>query len=742
MNAIRPDDVRKIRVNNPSNLTNFLGNVVLKLRAVLFKANENENFQCTRNCLRLLDRILPVVFEDPQLTNSLFWEERELPIKSKDNPNETNKILLGPLLVETLLDLFFLPNFTFLLNPMEMKETISAFPSIEEGLLSNNSKLLASVRSSPKYVVADRAEVLLCMITLFSSALYEKYADEHPSRHKFFNPPIGAQPQKGSNSKFYYGEEGGEGAVYSPRKNMWVEHLVKMEGVKIRAFFGILVYCGVSYDPIGWGIPYNHIWVSDPHEQQMERSLQLLGILLEYRQSPLVANRAPLNAEKNASQDTVQLKNTLAEHLANLSHPDDLSLLWNGIITILNNPLIATNTYLPYSTKLTSARQEMLIFLWHNLMISKNFLEWGIKHNKLMDITYPIIYYLHEGRKDQPQLGMVHLGIFILFYLSGYREFAVALNTPFNKVPRFTSQNHYVTFSDFLISSLILIICDSHERIHPLRECCLTILANITPYTKTLSLITANNLLKLFTLITKPKFLFSNEQNYRCCFFLLESFNNILQYQFSGNMNVVYAIIKNNTAFTELQKLKIEDEVSVEEVDKNKKDVEMKQEIKPIVTIENADPPNPQTQTQNLDSSQNQTQNQNELQTNVTVTENHQEILQQPKFAPTKEWLNSWKSHLPIVTVIRFLKAIIPQIQDNVTKNLEDQDKILEFLQNTTVVGLLPLPHPIILRRFWPTLFALNWFHCYMWGVVFLKNAGSGIAFLGTAIKLFTVNLQ
>lgn len=53
-------------------------------------------------------------------------------------------------------------------------------------------------------------------------------------------------------------------------------------------------------------------------------------------------------------------------------------------------------------------------------------------------------------------------------------------------------------------------------------------------------MVAANKLLHLLEAFSTPWFLFSSPQNHHLVFFLLEVFNNIIQYQFDGermNMN-------------------------------------------------------------------------------------------------------------------------------------------------------------------------------------------------------------
>ena len=69
-----------------------------------------------------------------------------------------------------------------------------------------------------------------------------------------------------------------------------------------------------------------------------------------------------------------------------------------------------------------------------------------------------------------------------------------------------------------------------------------------------------------------------------------------------------------------------------------------------------------------------------------------------------------------------------------------DEQSILNFIINTTMVGLLPVPHPIVIRKYTPNHFTGLWFTAFMWGVVFLQNQLMPL-YDGSTIKLFTVTI-
>ena len=69
---------------------------------------------------------------------------------------------------------------------------------------------------------------------------------------------------------------------------------------------------------------------------------------------------------------------------------------------------------------------------------------------------------------------------------------------------------------------------------------------------------------------------------------------------------------------------------------------------------------------------------------------------------------------------------------------LTDESEILKFLQHGTLVGLLPVPHPILIRKYQPNSGTTMWFRTYMWGVIYLRNMDPGIWY-DTDVKLFEI---
>ena len=57
-----------------------------------------------------------------------------------------------------------------------------------------------------------------------------------------------------------------------------------------------------------------------------------------------------------------------------------------------------------------------------------------------------------------------------------------------------------------------------------------------------------------------------------------------------------------------------------------------------------------------------------------------------------------------------------------IDRGLTDESEILRFLQHGTLVGLLTVPHPLLIRKYQPNRETAIWFRTYIWEFVYLRN--------------------
>ncbi|KAK0676190.1 HID1 protein, partial [Pygoscelis papua] len=463
--------------------------------------------------------------------------------------------------------------------------------------------------------------------------------------------------------------------------------------------------------------------------------------------------------------------NLFVNYLSRIHREEDFQFILKGVARLLSNPLV--QTYLPNSAKKIQFHQELLVLFWKLCDFNKKFLFFVLKSSDVLDILVPILYFLNDARADQSRVGLMHIGVFILLLLSGERNFGVRLNKPYSvrvpmDIPVFTG-----THADLLIIVFHKIITSGHQRLQPLFDCLLTIVVNVSPYLKSLSMVAANKLLHLLEAFSTTWFLFSAVQNHHLVFFLLEVFNNIIQYQFDGNSNLVYAVIRKRNVFHQLANLPTDSQSIQKGLQRKKKTPEpiSRTNSQDGVSMEGSRPAAPAEPgtlktmlliLPGLPWYQMKAHGQQEPTLGKTLFKIFQDGHQKSQryseathpqqdrrrlssasssgqWTPTPDWVMSWKSKLPLQTIMRLLQVLVPQVEKIcIDKGLTDESEILKFLQHGTLVGLLPVPHPILIRKYQANSGTAMWFRTYMWGVIYLRNVDPPIWY-DTDVKLFEI---
>ena len=230
----------------------------------------------------------------------------------------------------------------------------------------------------------------------------------------------------------------------------------------------------------------------------------------------------------------------------------------------------------------------------------------------------------------------------------------------------------------------------------------------------------ACKLMHLVEAFSTPWFLLANKTNHNLVFFLLEMLNNLIQYQFDGNSNLAYTMIRKRNVFHQLANLAT-DGSSIQ------KTVSSKRSKKPLVrssshtedkTMEGSQPAMPaepgtlktslmklpridsltegvsahpsqrqldkltqSLQASNLEPDKSLTEEIKPVQPGVMVDNPHSEVndllcgdtgsehgksiekrkvskqSSEEHWKPTTEWVKEWKSHLPLQTIMRMLQV-------------------------------------------------------------------------------------
>ncbi|XP_071385558.1 protein HID1b isoform X2 [Centroberyx affinis] len=734
-------EIRAVREESPSNLATLCYKAVEKLvQGADSGCPSEKERQIVLNCTRLLTRILPYIFEDADW-RGFFWST--VPGAGRagrlDEGGDEEARPLAESLLLAVADLLFCPEFTVQSHKKGGPESAEDMQSIDSCEYIWEAGV-GFAQSPPLNYIHDlnRTELLKLLLTCFSEAMYL--------------PPS-------SDSR---------------NRNPWVTFFCSADNRHALPLFTSLLNVVCAYDPVGYGIPYNHLLLSDYREQLVEQAVQILIVTLEH-EAGSAASAALQALDPSAppaameDQEPAGPDNLFVNYLSRIHREEDFNFILKGLAKLLNNPLV--QTYLPHSTKKIQFYQELLILFWKLCDFNKKFLFFVLKSSDVLDMLVPILFYLNDARADQSRAGLMHIGVFIILLLSGERNFGVRLNKPYTlrvpmDIPVFTG-----THADLLIVIFHKIITSGHQRLQPLFDCLLTIVVNVSPYLKSLSMVAANKLLHLLEAFSTSLFLFSSSQNHHLVFFLLEVFNNIIQYQFDGNCNLVYAIIRKRNIFHQLANLPT-DTASIQKALQRKKksqtgisrtssiETESMEGSRPAIPAEPGTLKASLEATPGIDKLTEKSQisedgtmvalpNSHSPQTaadssaiaGASDTESRLSSVSSTAttWSPTPDWVLSWKTKLPLQTIMRLLQVLVPQVEKIcIDKGLTDESEILKFLQHGTLVGLLPVPHPILIRKYQANAGTAMWFRTYMWGVIYLRNVDPPIWY-DTDVRLFEI---
>jgi hypothetical protein len=349
---------------------------------------------------------------------------------------------------------------------------------------------------------------------------------------------------------------------------------------------------------------------------------------------------------------------------------------------------------LPSSVPRISFYQEVLVLLWKILEENEPFMEFVLKKCDSTQLVGPLCYLMHSVRHERHLVGVVHICTFVLLKLSGDRQLAIGCSkVPYRKklptdLPLFAG-----TYCDLLLITLHQVMMAGGERLSSQYNCFLTIICNVSPYCKSLSLEASMKLVGLFEVFVSRPFLYSAEPHGTFVGMLLETFCNLAQYQFEGNPRVVYALVRQRALFDGLFKLTAEGalaearEVAAQKAAKSKQTVQL-------------------------------------------------------PFEPTEEWLSSLKPANSQMTLQCLIQNVSGEIDEfcQAADGDVDESSVLGCISSLTMVGLLPVPHAIVIRQYQKNAMTSLWFTAQLWVVIFTQNQVMPL-FDGGRIRLFSVGI-
>jgi len=402
---------------------------------------------------------------------------------------------------------------------------------------------------------------------------------------------------------------------------------------------------------------------------------------------PLAIQGKSVLLPKAPKDEKRKMRNVYRHMLQNISRDVEIDLVFSGLVRMLNTMHQATQTYLPNSRRSVGFYQEALVLLWHLLTLNPAFTKRVVDHCDTNQILMSVLYLLQQAHGQPHLVGLLHTASFVLLVLSSERSFGVRLNESYSgkvplSIPAFSG-----CYADVVSLTLHKVISDSLPKSanDALVEMLLTVLCNISPYVKCFALESCLKLLSLIERCSRSAYVFRSAFTHHGLVFLVEVINNIIQYQFEGNSMLMYSVLRQKEVFERLAELKL---------------------------------PAPGSRRGRASSAASDQQT-------PKAEEASPGDVQDPlnTWQPDDAWLAGVKRKMPLQAILCMVEYLGPMVQGMCTEgDVSDQDVVLKYLRQTTMVGILPVPHPIVIRTYQASSYTSMWFTSYMWGVLFTRS--------------------
>ncbi|KAK4680249.1 hypothetical protein QC764_211420 [Podospora pseudoanserina] len=522
-----PADVRRTRDNALENLETLItavtGRLFMLRHHPSFPDHELAPDREVLNCVRVLTRVLPYIYEKESLQDwedSFFWAPRrkrsrkssiasEVLFDGADGVPKTPVVEyedakpLAEELIDTVTDLLFFSDLTVTKVP-------NGKPKVTYSIWQTGVGCTVPIATTKEHE-SNRCEILRLLLTLTSKSMYLSLA---------------TLPQTGTKALTYI--------CTCPDKQVVLSVLCSLLNTTLK------------YNPATWLAPYNALVPNHPKQLLVTTTLQFLLTTLLYT--------IPENPELPTP------KNHYRHYLGRLHRPSDFQFIVDGMTRVLNQPL--QGSYIPGAHAAVRFAPEIIMLFWEVTQCNKRFRSFLIDTGRAYDFVILILFYALEYKNDASKQGVVRMCAFLLQTLSVEKNFGTNLNKSFDAQdtlpPAIRIAGFRGTYADFLIQSIYALITTSQGKLTAIYPALLAIINNIAPYLDGLSAPTCSKIMHLFNSMSSPSFLLANETNHSLLRSLLEAINSIVEHQYIQNAHLVFAILRNKKRFEAVRSFTLE----------------------------------------------------------------------------------------------------------------------------------------------------------------------------------------
>ncbi|TDL27208.1 hypothetical protein BD410DRAFT_835524 [Rickenella mellea] len=524
--------------------TNFLKNMPVPGSTSTAERNTTKE---ALNCLRVLQRVLPVVFEAEyaEFEQALLWTQGEAKdavvaedgqqsqfvieddedddLEAQQSPRATARTgetrmlpSLAERLLRTTIDLLFCCGFT-LPSRIQVDHHKINYVIWEKGVGSTVDPSPSNAHDS------NKVEVLRFLLVLLSRQIYVS-----PSSLLSTPSPYTLNFVQKSHRRHVL-------TVLCSLLNTAMNSSHQSTGVVA----------------VAGKLPYNHLMFKgeDPRVTLVGICLQVLSVLLDF-QSGSAGDVVSNSVDPPATAPTSKT-NAFRYFLAKLHRPADFEFILDGLLGILQQHMWSINNLLPGSQKPVPHILETIVFFWKVVELNKKFRSYVLDSDKGSDMLAYLLCYGMDVKDKPQQHGLCRALSYIIQTLSAERAFGEKLSSPIRlQLPAKWSSGG--TVGDFMINSIYSIVATTSGQLNSLYPALIIALSNSAPFFKHLTVVASNRLVQLFAAFSSPSFLLSDEGHPRLLFFMTEVFNGIILHHLDENPNLAYAVLRSHKTFEDM----------------------------------------------------------------------------------------------------------------------------------------------------------------------------------------------
>lgn len=432
---LTPYDVHTVRDQNLPNFLLFVRVLAVKIVDLTQNFTPRKHLELL-NCLRLLAKLIPFVYELPdyatEIETRLFWSQTFNPIEFlKNGPSlaleptgfgfsEPEHQVLAVSLTNALVQLLLMPNFTIEQSCVN-KNTNTAFWEPGIGCLGKYQP------PSPIYD-SNRVDVLRALIALTSVSFYDKPTEVISKGSRFLTLLVTCLPKN---------------------------HLVSL----VCSLFNITCRSARKSDESG--LMYENISLSQLRYLCVNYSVQLLTCMLVY----------PMPSLENTSflvefhlMPTTRPPNMARAFFGKLSKESEFLFIAAHLLNILRYPFQAPDETKARTSKLQPSPWvlEAIIILWELLQCNKNFTN-AVADRLVLKLVPYLLYYVFAFFDVPQYANIVQTSAYFLFYISSQESLMQALIAPMSEsvvdsLPPEFKPPHHMSTRDFSVIQICTII--------------------------------------------------------------------------------------------------------------------------------------------------------------------------------------------------------------------------------------------------------------------------------------------